>query len=84
MEVITFAQHKASARSRFRAHGSVNSILEPLENHEKLGVPKTMTSFGGACLLHNFLPQGHGKKVLISFMRTALRHIKHQTMGYLV
>lgn len=42
-----------------------------MENHEKLGVPKTvtMTLFAGAHLLHNFLPQGHGKKVLIGFMR---------------
>lgn len=43
-----------------------------MENHEKLGVPKTVTMilFAGAHLLHNFLPQGHGKKVLITFVRT--------------
>lgn len=45
-----------------------------MENHEKVGVPKTvtmtMTVFGDAHLLHNFLPRGHGKKVLISSMRT--------------
>lgn len=43
-----------------------------MDSHEELGVPKTvtMTVFSGAHLLHNLLPQGHGKKVLISFMRT--------------